>query len=125
MKLSENAVNIITNIQNKKVNQAIEDIKNYMHENMSDPDMSLSHTAKKFFMNGSYLSRIFKQETGYTFVEYLTKIRMEKAIKLLKETDMKAYQVAESVGISNPHYFSICFKKWTGVSVNDFKKTEV
>ncbi|HHW21368.1 MAG TPA: response regulator [Clostridiaceae bacterium] len=125
LKLSENAVNIITNIQNKKVNQAIEDIKNYMHENMSDPDMSLSHTAKKFFMNGSYLSRIFKQETGYTFVEYLTKIRMEKAIKLLKETDMKAYQVAESVGISNPHYFSICFKKWTGVSVNDFKKTEV
>lgn len=125
LKLSENAINIILSTQTKKVNQAIEDIKDYIHENMSNPEMSLSHTAKKFFMNISYLSRIFKQETGYTFVEYLTKARMEKAIKLLKETDLKAYQVAEAVGISNPHYFSICFKKWTGVSVNDFKKAEV
>lgn len=124
LKLSENAITIILSTQNKKVNQAIEDIKDYIHNNMADPEMSLSHTAKKFYMNVSYLSRIFKQETGYTFVEYLTKVRMEKAIKLLKETDLKAYQVAESVGISNPHYFSICFKKWTGISVNDFKKSE-
>ncbi len=125
LKLSEDTVNMIISTQNKKVNQAIEDIKNYINENMSDPEMSLSHTAKKFYMNVSYLSRIFKQESGYTFVEYLTKIRMEKAIRLLKETDLKAYQVAELVGISNPHYFSICFKKWTGVSVNDFKKSEL
>lgn len=75
-------------------------------------------------MNASYLSRIFKQETGFTFVEYLTKIRMDKAIKLIKETNLKAYQVADEVGISNPHYFSICFKKWTGVSINDFKKAD-
>jgi two-component system response regulator YesN len=70
----------------------------------------------------SYLSRIFKQETGHNFVEYLTAMRMEKAVKLLKETDMKSYQVAEAVGIVNPHYFGICFKKWTGMSVSDFKK---
>jgi two-component system response regulator YesN len=47
---------------------------------------------------------------------------MEKAMKLLRETDMKAYQIAEHVGIVDPHYFGICFKKYTGVSVNDFKK---
>lgn len=125
LSLSESAMDTILSMQNRRVNQVIEDIKNYVHENISNPEMSLSHCAKKFFMNASYLSRIFKQETGYTFVEYLTRIRMEKAIKLLKETDLRAYQVAGAIGISDPHYFSICFKKWTGVSVNDFKKAEV
>lgn len=125
LEISELTTNIILNMQNKKVNQAIEDIKEYMNNNLSDSELSLSRTAKKFYMNVSYLSRIFKQESGSTFVEYLTRIRMEKAITLLKETDLKAYQIAEKVGIANPHYFSICFKKWTGVSVNDFKKAEV
>ncbi len=124
LKLAENTINIILSMQSKKVNQSIEQVKDYLQQNLADPEMSLSNTAKKFYMNMSYLSRIFKQETGYTFVEYLTKARMEKAIKLLKETDMKAYQIAEEVGIINPHYFGICFKKWTGVSVNDFKKAE-
>ncbi len=124
IKLAETTVNTISSMQSKKVNQSIEQVKDYLQQNLSDPEMSLSNTAKKFYMNMSYLSRIFKQETGYTFVEYLTKARMEKAIRLLKETDMKAYQIAEEVGIINPHYFGICFKKWTGVSVNDFKKAE-
>lgn len=125
LKLSETTINTILSIQNKKVNQVIEDIKKHLQDNLSHPELSLSNTAKKFYMNASYLSRIFKQETGFTFVEYLTKIRMDKAIKLIKETNLKAYQVAEKVGISNPHYFSICFKKWAGVSINDFKKADV
>lgn len=124
LKLTGATINTILSIQNKKVNQVIEDIKEYLHNNLSHPELSLSNTAKRFYMNASYLSRIFKQETGFTFVEYLTKIRMDKAIKLIKETNLKAYQVADEVGISNPHYFSICFKKWTGVSINDFKKAD-
>lgn len=124
LNVTDATLSVIQSMQNKKVNMAIEKVKAFVEENLSDAEISLSNTAKKFYMNTSYLSRIFKQETGYTFVEYLTKIRMEKAIKLLKETDLKAYQVAEAVGIINPHYFGICFKKWTGVSVNDFKKIE-
>ena len=93
-------------------------------QNLSNSEISLSNSAKEFFLNVSYLSRIFKQETGQTFVEYLTKARMEKAIKLLKETDLKAYQIAENVGIVDPHYFGICFKKYTNMSINDFKRKE-
>lgn len=122
---AEKTISIIQSMQTRKVNQIVEKVKEHIQQNMADPDLSLSSTARKFYMNMSYLSRIFKQETGYTFVEYLTKVRMEKAVKLLKETDLKAYQIAEEVGITNPHYFGICFKKWTGLSINDFKKAEM
>lgn len=120
--IAEKVMSVIQGMQSKKVNRVIAQVQAYVLEHLSDPELTLSSIAKIHFINMSYLSRIFKQETGHNFVEYLTTIRMEKAVKLLKETDMKAYQVAEAVGIVNPHYFGICFKKWTGVSVSDFKK---
>ena len=120
--LAISTVMIIKKAYVKKVNKVIMDIQDYIAKNISNSGLSLSNTAREYYLNPSYLSRIFKQETGQTFVEYLTKIRMEKAAKLIMETDMKAYQVAEEIGITDPHYFSICFKKYTGMSVNDFKK---
>ncbi|MCX7708503.1 MAG: response regulator [Clostridia bacterium] len=114
-------MNTVERLQTKRVNKAVKEIQEYISENLTNCELSLSSTAKTFFMNPSYLSRIFKQETGQTFVEYLTKTRMEKAIRLLKETDLKAYQISEKVGITDPHYFGICFKKYTGLSINDFK----
>lgn len=122
-KIIGSAVEKIDAMQTKKVNQVVKQVQEYIDDNLTNSELSLSSTAKSFYMNMSYLSRIFKQETGQTFVEYLTKARMEKAMKLLRETDLKAYQIAENVGIIDPHYFGICFKKYTGVSVNDFKKS--
>jgi len=122
--VADKAMAVIQGLQTKKVHLVISQVMDYIGEHLADPELTLSGIAKIHFINMSYLSRVFKQETGYNFVEYLTKMRMEKAVKLLKETDMKSYQVAEAVGIVNPHYFSICFKKWTGVSVSDFKKQE-
>lgn len=62
-----------------------------------------------------------KKETGQTFVEYLTNIRMKKAENLLKNTDLKGYEVGEQVGITDAHYFSILFKKFTGMSMNQYR----
>ncbi len=116
------ATEAIEGIRSKKVNQTIQQIRDYIFQNLSDSELTLSGTAKAFFINVSYLSRVFKQETGQTFVEYLTKARLEKAMKLLRETDLKAYQIAWDVGFVDPHYFGICFKKYSGMSVNDYKK---
>ncbi|MCX7709502.1 MAG: response regulator [Clostridia bacterium] len=112
----------IHSAQGKKARKVIHDVKDYIDSNYTRPDITLSEVAKNFYLNLSYLSRIFKEETGMTFVDYLNKLRMEKAIKLLNETDKKAYEIAEEVGINDPHYFSVCFKKFSGVSVNEFKK---
>lgn len=110
-------------MQGKKARKIIQEVKDYIDVNYSKSDLTLSEVAKKFFVNLSYLSRTFKEETGLTFVDYLNKLRMERAIKLLNETDKKAYQIAEEVGINDPHYFSVCFKKFSGVCLNEYKKS--
>jgi len=65
---------------------------------------------------------IFKEGTGQTFVEYLTAFRINEAKKLLKKTDMKGYEVAEAVGFSDSGYFSITFKKLTGITPMEFRR---
>lgn len=111
----------INKINTSRVSKVVKQVQEYIQENYIKTDLSQSNTAKVFYLNPSYLSRIFKKEIGQSFVEYLTKIRMEKAIEYLKETDMKAYQISEKIGIADPNYFCICFKKYSGMSVSDFK----
>jgi two-component system, response regulator YesN len=62
---------------------------------------------------------IFKQEMGVTLIEYITKIRVEKASELLKNTDIMVFEIAKMVGFENPHYFSTVYKKYTGVRPNE------
>lgn len=114
---------VVKSLHDKKENNIVKEVRDYLCSNLADETLSLTNIAKKFYLNPSYLSRIFKQATGWTFIEYLTKIRMETAIKLLRETDQKAYQIGEAVGIPDPHYFGVCFKKYTGMSINEFRKT--
>lgn len=96
-------------------------IKQYMEEHISEPELSLASAAKVFYLNSSYLSRIFKKETGRSFVEYLTDLRIEKAKLLLKNSDLKIYEIAERVGIDNPNYFGILFKKVEGCSPLEYR----
>jgi two-component system response regulator YesN len=116
------AAEVVRGTQGRTVRKIIRDVRDYIDANYAHPFLTLSGVAKKFSMNLSYLSRLFKEETGSTFVEYLGRVRMEHAIELLNETDKKAYQIAEEVGIVDPHYFSVCFKKHTGVSVAEYRK---
>ena len=108
--------------QIKKIDQFIIDVKKYVDENFTDSDLTLANVAKVFYLNPSYLSRTFKKETGISFIEYLTTVRMEKALSLLRSKDhLKVFEIADAVGISNPNYFGTCFKKYTGMSVSEYK----
>jgi len=121
-KLTLCAAKFIKDSHNKKKNKTISDIVQYINANAADPSISLTKVASKFYMNPSYLSRIFRQITGYTFVEYITRTRINIALKLFKETDLKGYEIGERVGIHDPNYFGKCFKKYTGMSLNTFRK---
>ena len=70
----------------------------------------------------SHLSNLFKKETGNNFSSYLTDVRMQAAGKLLKSPDMLIYEVAEKTGYSNGGYFGKAFKKYWGVSPEEYKK---
>lgn len=112
------------NIPRKKNNKLIDDIAEYVKINFGDSELSLSKVAHVFFVNASYLSRIFKKEMGINFMEYLVEIRIGKAIMLFNDMELKAYEIGEKVGISDSSYFSTCFKKYTGFSISEYRKTK-
>ena len=102
-------------------NPLIEKSLQVINDYLCDPDLSLTFVAQRVFANASYLSRLFKQNTGKTFSNYILARRMEKAIKLIGSSDVKVYEIAERVGILDPHYFSLCFKRFTGINITDYK----
>lgn len=93
--------------------------KAYIREHYAQ-DISLNELADHMGMNPMYLSRLFKKEMGMNFSAYLTKVRVEKAIELLKQGDYKIYEVSQMVGYQTVQYFSKVFKKETGKSPKDF-----
>ena len=120
--ISFRTAHFIRGIQGNRVRKIVQDVKDYLTEHYSDSTITLSGVAEKFYTNSSYLSRVFKEETSLTFGDYLFNIRMQKALDLLNDTDMMAYEVAEKVGIKDSHYFSVCFKKYIGMSIHIFKR---
>jgi two-component system, response regulator YesN len=100
-------------------------IKHYVEKNFREPDLSLGKLASLFDFNPSYISRSFTRNTGCTFKQYLTRLRIEKAVDLLSSSDEPAYSIAEKVGFPESHYFSTCFKKQLGISISDFRKQYV
>lgn len=99
----------------------IEHRKAYLAEHFESNDVSLNTVAAQVGVSSSYFSSIFKQETGQSFVEYLTKLRIDKACELLRCTTLRTAEIGERVGYNDPHYFSATFKKVTGVSPKDYK----
>ncbi|GGA40819.1 response regulator [Paenibacillus physcomitrellae] len=112
---------VIYSRQEAKVGNLISQVKDYLEHNISNPEVGLASTAAAFFVSPGHLGRLMKKETGQTFVEYLTNLRMKKAEMLLKQTDLKGYEIGEQVGITDPHYFSILFKKNMGRSMNEYR----
>ena len=98
-------------------------IKRYVAENYGDPSLNLTYIAQHFGFSASYLSRKFKQDTGKNFIEYLTGVRMTKAMDIAR-SKVKMYQAAAEVGIPDPNYFGRCFKKYAGVSYSDYVNTQ-
>lgn len=99
----------------------ITEIKKFISHNFNK-DISLTELAARFFMNPSYLSQMFKEKTGDTYVNYVMKLRINKAKELLKSTDMKIYEICEMVGYSDTNYFSKLFEKLEGCRPSDYKK---
>ena len=84
-------------------------------------DLSLDNVSRQVNVSPYYFTKLFKEETGQTFVEYLTSIRMEKAKTLLNTTDKSMKEICTAVGYSDPNYFSRSFKKNTGETPTEYR----
>lgn len=85
-------------------------------------DISVKSVADSLFISESYLSRLFKNEVGQTFGDYITYYRMKKACEFLKKPNGKIYEVANLIGYKDQRYFSVIFKKLVGVTPKEFRE---
>ena len=95
----------------------------YIAENFSDMNLCLGDVTKHVAVSQAHFCVEFKKKTGETFVDHLTRIRMEKARELLTLGDRKIYEISEMVGYDNATYFSTLFKKCYQMSPTDFRNT--
>lgn len=96
----------------------------FIDQNFTNPNLSLGDAAQSVHLSLNHFCTVFSQETGFTFIEYLTQLRMERARDMLAKTQMRSSDIAVEVGYRDPHYFSYLFKKHTGVSPRDYRKAQ-
>ena len=96
--------------------------KEYVDRNYTDCECTLSGIAKSLYVSPGYLSAAFKETVGESFVDYMTGLRMTKAMQLIAGTELMIYEVAIMVGYENPTYFSTVFKKTAGISPKYYRQ---
>lgn len=84
-------------------------------------DITLSDIAENVYLNPIYISRLIKEQTGKNYTDLLMELRIERAVVLLKTTQLYVYEIADKVGYRNTKYFYKVFKKVTGKSPNDYR----
>ena len=95
----------------------------YIGQHYGDQNISVGEIAQHLGLSESHLSHLFRKETDYTLLNYLTRYRIHKAMELLRDCRTKVYEVAERVGYRDITYFSATFKKVTGMSPSEFQDT--
>lgn len=105
----------------RKLRKEIADAKVYISEHLGQ-SITLAIVAEHVGLSPHYLSRLFREEAGISFNEYITNQRMDKAIHLLQTTSMRVYEVASAVGIPSYRYFNATFREYTGATPTDYKK---
>lgn len=105
------------NSEKKPIMEAKEFIGNYYMKNIN-----LSDVANAVYLNSNYFSTLFKKESGMSFIDYLTKHRVESSKALLKDGKIKIALIAKQVGYQDPKHFSKTFKKNVGITPNEYRK---
>ncbi|MBJ6363946.1 response regulator [Paenibacillus sp. GCM10012307] len=100
--------------------QTIQDVQRYIENHLAE-DVSLQTLSEQVFMHPTYLSKIYKSETGEGINQYIQRLRKDKAIQLLKHTELKIYEIGNRVGLVNTTYFIKQFRKDTGMTPQEFR----
>ncbi len=105
----------------KERNPVVEEIVEYLRQDCAEVG-SLEEVSRKFYIDKYYLSRLFKERTGFTVNEYIAIQRIRKAQLLMEDTELKVEEVARTVGYKNVSYFVRTFKKYEGLTPLRYRK---
>lgn len=114
------AAGYVTQLRKEQAKGGIEKIKKYIDIHYNE-NISLRSIATKFYMNPVYLGQLFRKSYGVYFNDYLLKLRVQEAKKLLRQTDLRMYEVAERVGFQNADYFVTQFEKLEHMSPTEYR----
>jgi two-component system response regulator YesN len=93
----------------------------YIDHHYMDPDISLHVVASRVGHSPSHFCTVFSEATGRTFKGHLTELRIKRARELLRTTTLRTAEISDQVGYNDPHYFSLVFRKNTGLSPKEFR----
>jgi two-component system response regulator YesN len=99
-------------------------VKKYVDENYQDIQLRLSSFAEQSNVSLSYISKLFKHETGVSFTDYLIRYRIKRSLELLTDTDYKVCEISERVGYSSQHYYCEAFKKVMGMAPTQYRRNK-
>lgn len=122
-RMVECIVDINDNKRLSGLESSFERIKKYLEVNYTNPNLSIEDVAKELAYSISYISAILKKN-GTSFTKMTTDLRMRKAVELLGNSENRIISIAKAVGYSDPYYFSHCFKKYSGLSPDDYRKNK-
>lgn len=105
----------------RSVDHPIENVLNYVKEHYQEP-LTVSGAAARVYLSPSYFSRLFKMETGVTFVEFVTTIRLDHAKELLRTTDIPIEVIAQQTGFGSGSYFATAFRRIEGQAPRDYRQ---
>jgi two-component system response regulator YesN len=106
-----------------KVANLVERVRAVIDQGYSDGGLTVADIGKAVYLTPTYVSLLFKQETGQTINEYLTQVRVDKAKELLRDPQYKFYDICHAIGYTDPSYFTKLFKKATGVTPSVYRDT--
>lgn len=101
----------------------ISKVTEYIQEHYAETDLSIARIADSVYLTPTYLSAVFKKQTGLTIGQYLLGIRVEHAKQKMKDPQLKFYQISEQVGYADANYFAKIFKKMTGMTPTEYKES--
>ncbi|WP_216625617.1 response regulator transcription factor [Paenibacillus planticolens] len=119
--IAESLFDLRVSVERNRAAAVIEKVRSYIDEHIGE-DLSLVRLASVIHFNPSYLSRLFKQESGVNLSEYIDEVRVDKAKDLLKQDGLKIGEVGAQVGYEAPHSFTRFFKKSTGVTPLEYRE---
>ncbi|OAB26595.1 DNA-binding response regulator [Paenibacillus macquariensis subsp. defensor] len=114
------ALHQIREEREKQTLTVLDRAQGYIQERFTE-DLSLEEVADFVHLNAHYFSKIFKQQTGSTFIDYVTKLRIDTAKILMSSEHLSLKEVCYKVGYNDPNYFSRVFKKVTGITASEFR----
>lgn len=116
------AISYISEQRNDLTKMQVRSVTEYIDEHYADENLTVDDLCRHVHLSRSYFSTVFKQHKEQTIMEYVTRVRIEKAKDLLQHTALKAYEVGAKIGYSDPQYFSVLFKKNTGTSPKEYRE---